>query len=229
MLFDEYDRVRIVSLPERTDRRREMQGELRNAGFSGDLQMVFFDAFKLADPGPFRSCGSHGCYLSHLAILREAATANESVLILQDDCEFLPEVTEYQLPAGVDVFYGGYHASDPSDLHASDIIGAHCMGFSPRAAQLASEYLAQMLDPSFPPDAKAAAQSGFDPAVRPPIDGALVWFRRAHPELRTVFHLLANQRTSRSDVTPRRLFDRVMGLRQLASGARRIRRRLRHA
>src|SRR5690606_14601443 len=117
---DQYDRVRIVSLAERTDRRRDMRAEFHKIGAAGDLKTIFFDAIKIADPGPFRSCGSHGCYLSHLAILREAATANESVLILQDDCEFLPGAAEYQLPAGVDVFYGGYHASTPSNLPASE-------------------------------------------------------------------------------------------------------------
>lgn len=223
----DYDRVRIVSLPERDDRRRQMRRELRSLGVEGDTRVQFFNALKRPDRGPFRSAGSHGCYLSHLAILRDAAQAEESVLILQDDCEFLPDTRSYRLPPGVDVFYGGYEASDPDDLANCDIVGAHFMGFSAKAAGLASNYLTQLLDPSFPPDAKAAAESSFNPTMRPPIDGACVWFRRAHPELVTEFRLLAVQRSSRSDITPRRTLDRFWATRGLLEGARRLKRFLR--
>lgn len=227
MIFDRYDRIRIVSLASRTDRRREMLRELEALGLADDPRIAFFDAIQIDDAGPFRSAGSHGCYLSHLQILEEAGAAGESVLILQDDCEFLPSIRDEDVPDG-DIFYGGFLASDPTDLEGSDIIGAHCMGFSAAAARKASIYLRRLLDLGYPADAKAAAQPGFDPKIRPPIDGACVWFRRAHPELKTAFQLVATQRPSRSDIAPSRLFDRVWGLRNLASVARRIKQRLPH-
>ena len=229
MIFDHYDSVRIVSLPSRKDRRRDMLRELQAIGQADNPKIQFFDALQRRDAGLFRSAGSHGCFHSHLAILEEAAAAKQSVLILQDDCEFLPSIHEDIALDGCDILYGGYLASDPDDLHGSDIIGAHCMGFSARAASQASTYLRKLLDPAFPPDGKAAAQPGFNPALRPPIDGACVWFRRAHPELKTVFHLVANQRSSRSDITPLRFFDRIWGLRTLAAVARAIKRRLPHS
>ena len=45
-------------------------------------------------------------------------------------------------------------------------------------------------------------------------DGALTWFRRAHPEIRTllVSPSVAGQRSSRSDLSPRP-WDRVPGVR----------------
>lgn len=225
MIFDRYDRTRIVSLADRTDRRREILRELEALGQADNPKVTFFDALSRDTAGPFRSPGSHGCYVSHLQILEEAAARQESVLILQDDCQFLPSVHDNSLPPECDVFYGGYLASDPERLHESDIIGAHCMGFSARAASEAAVYLRNLLDPGFPPDPKAAAQPDFNPAMRPPIDGACVWFRRAHPHLRTEFRLIANQRASRSDITPARFFDRIWGLRALSSIARNLKRR----
>jgi glycosyl transferase family 25 len=203
--FEPFDRIDIVSLPHRTDRRRQMIESLRQVGLSDDSRVQFFDAYRIEDRGPFRRPGSHGCFMSHLAILNQAAEAGQSVLILQDDCQFLPDIVTYRLPEGTDVFYGGYTAADSTDLDSSDIVGAHFMGFSARAAEAAAIYLTNLLDPDFPPDPKAAAQLGFNADVRPPIDGSLVWFRRAHPNFKTVFKLLSLQRSSRSDVTPGRL------------------------
>lgn len=226
MIFDHFDRIRIVSLPERSDRRKAMRAELRTVGLAGDPRVVFFDAFRMDHPGPFRRIGSHGNFRSHVTILGEAASAGESVLILEDDCDFLPLAQTYEPPADWDIFYGGYYASNPDDLHSSNIIGSHFIGFSAAAAKKAHAYLTALLDPATPADPTAAAEAGFDPAVRPPIDGAYVWFRRAHPELRTEFAPLGKQRPSRSDVAPLRLFDRTPMLRQVTAVVRNLKRRL---
>lgn len=158
-----------------------------------------------------------------MTLLREAAIVNETILILQDDCDFLiPQVLEYRLPAKWDIFYGGYEASTPSNLHDSNIVGAHFMGFSTKAVATAVEYFANYLESDFQPDPRAAAESTFDPHVRPPIDGALVWMRRAHPELETVFAMLGEQRSSRTDIGDQKWFDRIPFLRQSAEVARRL-------
>ncbi|MEO8456057.1 MAG: hypothetical protein ABI454_12950 [Sphingomicrobium sp.] len=216
MLFNQFDRVIIISLAERTDRRREMIRQLRC--FS--VRAEFFDAYRMSDAGPFLKIGSHGAYLSHLEVLRQASDANESLLILQDDCDFTPEVRHYQVPEGTDIFYGGYEASQPDDLLNSEIIGAHCMGFSARAAQLAYAYLSTLLKVDSQRDPTAALKLGFNAQVLPPIDGALVCFRRVHPQLKTVFKLLSRQRPSRSDVSPK-FFDNLQILRGLIGIARR--------
>jgi glycosyl transferase family 25 len=221
-LFDGFDSVRIVSLRTRTDRRRAILKELEP--FSLGEKVRFFDGYELPDRGPFLSKGSHGCYRSHLEILKEAGQAGESVLVLQDDCAFLPEIRDYRLPP-CDIFYGGFEATDPDDPANSGIIGAHFMGFGAVAAAQASVYLTALLDPAYPPDLQAAAEPGFNPAIRPPIDGALVWFRRAHPALRTVFALLSYQRSSRSDITPATFVDRIPFVRNGAELARRLKSR----
>lgn len=201
-LFEAFDRIRVVSLPDREDRRRSIARQLKHVRFE------FFDAYRVSKPGPFHKTGSFGAFLSHLQILGEAALRDEGVLILQDDCIFRPIAFDYQVPP-CDIFYGSHEAEQ--DL----LIGAHCMGFSANAAKLAKDYLLKLLDPTFPADPAARMEPGFDPSVRPPIDGALVWFRRAHPHLKTEFALLADQRRSRSDVSPGRI-DRLPVFREAA-------------
>ena len=186
-ILDQFDRVRIVNLPYRTDRRREMDMELARIGLNHDPRVEYFAAFRPESPGPFTSIGAHGVYLSQKAILREAAAAGESVLILEDDCAFSPAAADYAAAEDWDIFYGGYEAARPDDLAGSDIIGAHMMGFSRRGARLVSAYL-ENLRPTV--------------AIHPPIDAAYIWFRRAHPEVATHFAVpvLAVQRSSKSDI-----------------------------
>lgn len=205
MFLFQYDSIRVISLPERTDRRAQMQRALRRYGAEPD----FFNAIRPDNLGKFASIGFHGSYLSHLAVLSDGG----SVLLLEDDCAFYPRAVSFNAPP-CDIFYGS-HRED-----SGTIIGAHCMGFSARAAKFASAYLSGLLDGSVSPDPIASAQPDYDPEILPPIDGAYVWFRRAHPELTTSFAEITYQRASRSDCTPGRL-DSVPMIRSLLDVGRR--------
>ena len=209
MLFDRYDQIRIINLAHRTDRRAEMIRELRRVGLDGDPRVSFFDACTFADAGTFYSKGARGAYHSHLTILEEAAREGRSVLIFEDDVDFTPEAASYDLPETPPIFYGAYNPTRPDDLPNSDIMGSHFMGFSADTARMVATYLRTILN------------SGH----HPPIDGAYVWFRRAHPEVRTVFATsqLGNQRPSRTDIAALRFYDRMPGLRQAATLARKAR------
>ena len=211
MTLGRFERIRVINLAERHDRRLDMERELAAIGLGNDPRVAFFPAIRPADSGNFTSVGARGVYLGQLAILREAAAANESVLILEDDCAFTPAARDYPTDGAWDIFYGGYEAANPDDLATIDIIGAHMMGFTAAAAKA----LVAWLD--------ALTYEG----IHPPIDAAYIWYRRAHPEVSTHFAvpLLAHQRASRSDIAPR-LFDRLPGIREAAELARRIRRRL---
>lgn len=210
MILDAFDRIRIVNLEHRRDRRAQMEGELRRVGLLGDPRVAFFRAFRPDDRDDFTSIGARGVYASQKAILDEAAAAGESVLILEDDCDFAAHLARYATDEPWDIVYGGYEASDAADLHGSDIIGAHMMGFSAAGAQRVSAYLRD-LDYT---------------GIHPPIDGVYVWFRRAHPDVATHFAVppLGHQRSSRTDIADLAFFDRWPGLRTLASAARRLRR-----
>lgn len=192
-----------------------MRRQLAAVGLDNDPRVEFFDACRPADRGMFSTKGARGCFMSHSIIISQAAVANESVMILEDDCDFFPEAKTYEAIGPWDVFYGGYMAESPNDLENSDIIGSHFMGFNVTAAKKASTYFARYQEPDFQPDIRAAAEPGFDPAIRPGVDGAYVWFRRAHPELRTEFALLSKQRSSRTDIGKLRWFDRTPVVRNL--------------
>ena len=147
-----------------------------------------------------------------MKILKEAAATGESALILEDDVDFVPGAEIWQRSPDADISYGGYIASNPDDLANSDIIGAHCMGFSNRAVQALVPFLEQLLQHKSPP----------------PIDGAYVWFRRQNPDFTTAFAdpVIAVQRPSRSDIATLRAFDRMPMLRELIGTARSLKRKL---
>jgi len=71
MIFDDFDMIRIINLPERTDRRRRMESELRRVGLAGDPRVEFFRAIRPAEALNHASIGMHGVFLSHHAILKE--------------------------------------------------------------------------------------------------------------------------------------------------------------
>lgn len=210
--FPAFELIRIINLPARADRRQQMERELRRIGLADDPRVAFHPAVAPEDPDPFRSRGEKGVFLSHLSILREAASRDSSVLILEDDADFTSALAAGDPPAADGVFYGGHEAATPDDLQASDIIGAHCMGFSAEVAKALVPYLTALLDHSSPP----------------PIDGAYVWFRRSFPEVPTIFAVppIAVQRPSRSDIAPLRFFDRLPLLRGAAGQARKVKRRI---
>jgi len=209
MIFDKFDMIRIINLPERTDRRRRMIRELQRAGIADDPRVAFFPAIRPKEALTHSSIGMHGVFLSHHTILKEAAAKNASVLILEDDCDFVPNIRDYRAPEGWDIFYGGYYADQPDRLQESDIIGAHMMGFTAAAAKQVADYFATL---------KPEGQF-------PPIDGAYVWFRRANPEVKAVFAepAIGNQRASRTDIGNQAIYDRLPVIRHAVELARQFR------
>ena len=210
MFFDNFDEIRIINLRNRTDRRATMERELRRVGLEGDTRVQFFEAYSFPDAASFSSKGARGVYASQLAILEQAAKNGHSVLILEDDVDFVADIEHYELRGDWAIFYGGYYADNPADLHASDIVGAHMMGFSANIVPLIAAYLASI--------------AGHD--IHPPIDGAYVWFRRAHPEVLTLFAEppLGYQRPSRSDISELQFYDKVIFLKQFAYFVRSLKR-----
>lgn len=226
MIFDSYDRIRVINLPHRTDRRREMEAEFEKVGIAGDPRIGFFPAVQPREKGVFHLPGAHGCFLSHLGVLEEALAAGQSVIVLEDDCQFLASATIAEADEDTHVFYGGYaQASDPDDLQNADIQGSHFMAFSKEAVEKAVPFLRSLLDLSTPID-PSIVRSDFDPQIRPPIDGAYVWFRRYHPEMKTQFETISMQRISATDIGKRKWFDRIPGVRRLANRARRVKEKL---
>lgn len=59
IMFDEYELIRIINLPHRSDRRRQMTAELSRVGVVVDNERVaFFNAIATAEPDGFYSAGA---------------------------------------------------------------------------------------------------------------------------------------------------------------------------
>ncbi len=89
---DYFDRVRVINLPERTDRRRQITSELARAGFPLEPGKVeIFPAIRPRDAAGFSNIGHHGCFLSHYQVIHQARDARaRNVLIVEDDLAIAP-------------------------------------------------------------------------------------------------------------------------------------------
>lgn len=231
-LTDVFDAVRIVNLPHRVDRRIEIGTQLERLGLDWSSAGVnIFRAKQPADAGDFPSIGARGCFLSHLAILQEAIEkSDEKILIIEDDLDFCKDVkskmdTILRALEETDwsVFYGGYENLNTSNgryvsegllLVEADlpIQTTHMVAFRGSAIRAAKDYLEAML--ARPPGSPEGGPMH--------VDGAYSWFRRDHPEMKTVAAVppLGFQRSSKSDIDTSKWYDRVPVVSVLIARAR---------
>lgn len=232
MLLQVFDRIYIINLAHREDRRREMEAELNRIGLGLDHpSVVLFPASFPDGPGDFPTRGARGCFESQLGVHRRIiADGVQRALMLEDDADFAPNFR--QLLAAMqpdligtdwDMFYSvsplapqpGDHPVGPHLLRLSPdhtFALAHFVGFSARFSALAVPYL----------EAIRSRPLG-DPAGGPMhVDGAYCWMRAAYPQLTVLGSRepLAVQRSSRSDIADLRFWDRLPGLRRVTAAAR---------
>src|SRR5229473_3424970 len=85
LTMDHAGDIVVINLAERTDRRSEMEIELKRVNWSAQ----FFRAIRPKEKGQFPSVGSKGCFLSHLAVLKLARDHHlNRLIILEDDVTF---------------------------------------------------------------------------------------------------------------------------------------------
>jgi len=234
LLLDSFERIRIINLKHRADRRKEMISEFRRLGLNIDgHKIAFHDACKPDDAGHFPSIGARGCFTSHYDILAEALAANvRNVLILEDDLDFvgtiekdLPPVLTELFADDWSIFYGGYEQyAGPTDtpllsLAPSDegIRTTHFLALNRTAIELAVPYLKRM-----------AERPAGDPEGGPMhVDGAYGWLRQAYPQLRTWLATpeLGHQRPSRTDIHILGWQDQLSVIRGITAFCRRLKRR----
>ena len=205
-LLSAFDSIRIVSLTERTDRRKEIMQEFSTFGMiPGQGVTTFFDAIRPADAGGFPSIGARGCYLSHLQVLRQARDQGVArLLVLEDDAMFLPELrqasrlVEFCQTERWDFLYPGHYLpaeSGPLRWIQTDanILCTHAYALHHRAIPALIGFLEECL-----------ARPPGDPAGGPMhLDAAYSTFRLTHPTCLTfrASHSLILQRSSSSDVS----------------------------
>ena len=211
-MFDQFDVVYVVNLPDRTDRRCEIEGQIAKWSIDEQAKVEIIDGIRPETATPFSSVGAHGIYLCYVSILELEKDTKRHILVLEDDCVFKRNCQQ-KIEGDWDIFYGGYEAAAGSKLVEADIIGAHCMGFAPSVIPDLLDYLRQ--------EYQRCAREG---VVAAPIDGAIVNFRRSRPDLVAKFKKVSYQRSSRSDIGGPSILDRAPGLAKIV---RRMRNSLR--
>lgn len=227
-LTDYFDQIRIVNLPMRQDRRREVIEQLEKIGLHiGVNDVAFFEAVRPSDAAGFPNIGARGCFLSHLQILKEAVAGNcQRVLILEDDVNFvdkfsagLPDLLKALEHWQWDICYLGHafaaSSQKPSGFSycSEPIQTSHAYAVNGQALPVLIDYLETVL----------SREPGHPLGGPMHYDGALSMFRAQNPHIQTLILTppVVYQRPSRTDIHDLAFYDRLPGLRQLANWARR--------
>jgi hypothetical protein len=226
-LFKAFDRVSIINLPHRQDRRNETIAELSLFGQQVDGRHIhFFPAIRPEGPGEFPTTGTRGCFLSHREIIRKAIADDlERILVLEDDVNFAPglarqaEALEKALrDFDWDIAYLGHRLKGdlgpgPLPIWTHDIVCAHCYALSRRGMRSLLPYL----------DAVLRRPAGHPEGGAMHYDGALnMWRTQFAPVCRVANPSVARQRSSRTDVHQNGLRDRLPVVRHALATARRL-------
>lgn len=208
--IDYFDRVYIINLPHRADRRKEIEVQLKKVGLALNHPKVrLFDAIKPDAAGEFPSVGARGCFLSHLGVLKDAQLKQfKQILIFEDDLDlnknFIEQSEKVLLSLTKndwDIFYGDYRlfealASDHDPIKkisaALRLDTTNFLGIKNSVISPLVNYLEQML----------ARPPGHPLGGPMHVDGAYNWFRKDLPVYTTIIATpkLGFQRSSDSDI-----------------------------
>ncbi len=225
-----FERIAIINLPSRADRRREMRAELSRLGLAlkpGHTE--FFPAVRPAEIGDWPGIGARGCFLSHYTVLKDAlARGQRSVLFIEDDCCFTPALIERQAEvaerlAGEDwdiAHLGHVQPLEPTESLLvpwdEPLMTTHLYAVNHTILKRLVEFLELVMSrPNGHPDGGPQHY-----------DGALCMFRAQNPDVRNFIAAptLATQRSSRSDINGQ-WYDRMPVLRNAVNLLRKARRR----
>lgn len=131
--IDYFDQVQIINMASRADRRKETQIEFKRYQLPiNSKEVSFFEAFTPSTPAGFPNNGARGCFLSHLAILKNADSINaNNVLILEDDVAFSKHIIKLgqQAVSQLDemdwdiAYFGHMRGNDESTPHWKKVDG----------------------------------------------------------------------------------------------------------
>ncbi|MFK7911693.1 MAG: glycosyltransferase family 25 protein [Akkermansiaceae bacterium] len=159
-LLKHFDRIVVISLPDRSDRREKLLANLTACGLATEDDITWFDAVdgrvenipSWWETGP----GAWGCRFSQLNVIQQAQRDGlESVLIIEDDAVFHPRAGEWLdatmplLPADWGQFFlGGQHMKSPIAtghpmlVRANGTTRTHAYAVNQRAYQLIIDQVA---------------------------------------------------------------------------------------
>lgn len=200
-----------------------MEEELSRIGWNA----LFFPAIRPASAGGFSSIGAHGCFLSHLAVLKAARNSGaERVVILEDDVNFVQgfrkkwDAAIHRLRGHQwSMFYPG---------HALDSLPEGFKLLDPKKIVPCTHFI--MIEVNALP----TLIEGLEKILRRPaghplggpmhVDGAYSTIRAQNPQLDTyaVAPVLGYQRPSKTDIREARWFDRIEALEAIVSFGRKL-------
>jgi|SRR5579871_322845 len=230
-LYEYFDRIAIIHLPERKDRFASLTSELRGLGIDirqPKVEVPF--APRPDDACGFPSRGVYGNFLSHLTILRRAREDGlQSVWVLEDDAIFSRRMRREQAALVERLqhtewglcFFGHSLtrelAGEPVGLirPPGDFMWAHCYAVHARALPRIVTYLEQAIElPAHHPSGSKLY-----------IDAAFTLFRKFNPDVVTLVGnpVLSLQKRCPSQLNDPRWFDTLSLTRPLVNLARRMR------
>lgn len=230
-----FDAIYLINLPERADRKRELERELISVGLQiDDPRLVWVRAVRPSEAGEFPSIGARGCFLSHLTCLQSAFERGHArVLILEDDACFprfrvdgLKSVIGKLKGLNWAIWYGGgsmLHdlsvGIDDVDVipinHKVGVQTSHCIAFQGDAIGSVRAFLELIL-----------TRPGGHPEAGPMhVDGAYSTWRALNPTAVTLVTVppVCVQRSSRSDIAIIRWYDKAPLVRRSIAAVRRLR------
>lgn len=230
-----FQRIYVINLASRRDRRRDMDAQLRRIGLEKGLDnpaVELFTAIRPEHAGGFPAIGARGCFLSHLAVLRRARQAGlRRLLILEDDLDFSADFNQRIAGAIAGLaatdwsfFYGSYTADTPPGPPNT----AGLAVVPPRQALGTTAFIAingAAIGPTIQHLETLLERPAGDPRGGPMhVDGAYSRLRAAKPAWRTLAAIpeLGRQRSSRTDIHQLRWYDRLPGVRGAAAALRRL-------
>lgn len=229
LLTDIFDSIFIVNLPERVDRRLEMEFELKKVNLSCEHNKItVFPAIKPDSKGKFPSVGARGCFLSHLQILKNAR-GNQvgSILIMEDDLaissnlqSFVPNIMNVLDNNNWSILYLGHVEKVNSDSefellpYSKPVMTTHFYAVNGNILDRLIAFLETVLE----------RPAGHPEGGPMHYDGALSTFRQQHPDVITLLAIpnLGWQRSSRSDIASTKWFDNTPVVKQLVAIIRKV-------
>lgn len=237
MLRALFERIFVINLAERQDRRKEIAEQLALVGLSFEDPLVeLFPAVRPADRGNFPTIGARGCFMSHLGIIERAVDLGLTrILILEDDMDWTRLINDI---SGDDLrrltetewhFLHGGNVTGPSKEASrfgmkrlepdEGLLCTHLIGLRGEIIATASTYFKDML----------AREPGSPDGGPMHVDGAYSWLRKDFPGFISYVcePALATQRPSRSDIAEAEGWRALPGMQSVLEVARVLRKRLR--
>ncbi|MBV6644207.1 MAG: glycosyltransferase family 25 protein [Cyclobacteriaceae bacterium] len=233
-LVDQFDKIFVINLDIRPDRRRLITRELRKISsseedFQGKIE--FYTATKPQTSNGFPSASVYGCFLSHYTIIKKAIDLDlRNVLILEDDLHFTDfflrneeKVIDALANVQYDLAYLGYFINNElntSELlvpYKEQIIATHFYAINSTVMKRLYQTMSEMKErPRNHPNGGKIYN-----------DGMVNLFRFQNDDVRTylVNPVCGIQRFSKSDLHSR-WYDHVVILKGLANMIRTLKNRL---